>query len=77
MKNQHVDVFSEVMSWAPVTPTTQILQYSQRGSRIFRESLWLEIDHGLKQVTQVKPRIHEVQVITKSPPSRFRSINFR
>jgi hypothetical protein len=53
------------------------LQYSQRGSRIFRESSWCEIDRGLNQVTQVKPRIGAVQVITKSAPSRYRIINLR
>jgi hypothetical protein len=50
------------------------LQYSQRGSRIFRKSSWCEIDQGLNQVTQVKPRIGAIQVITKSAPSRYRII---
>lgn len=53
------------------------IHYGQRGLRIYRESSWCEIDRGLAQVTQVKPRILAVQLLTLSTPSRYCETSLR
>lgn len=47
------------------------IHYGQRGLRIYRESSWYEIDRGLAQVVQVKPRILAVRLLTLATPSRY------